>query len=112
MFFLLTNETAEHIAKLICAEVNVRKGDFIAANLKLYGGYGVKQDTVMKFVEAINTQNMPLIIDMMSEDFHFIDTYGNKENKEQMKTGWKGYFDWFPDYLIEVLIILKVISFL
>jgi len=65
----------------------------------LYGGYGVKQDTVMKFVEAINTQNMPLIIDMMSEDFHFIDTYGNKE---QMKTGWKGYFDWFPDYLIEV----------
>ena len=62
----------------------------------------MKQDTVMKFVEAINTQNMPLIIDMMSEDFHFIDTYGNKENKEQMKTGWKGYFDWFPDYIIEV----------
>ncbi len=62
----------------------------------------MKQDTVMKFVEAINTQNMPLIIDMMSEDFHFIDTYGNKENKEQMKTGWKGYFDWFPDYFIEV----------
>ena len=19
-----------------------------------------------------------------------------------MKTGWQGYFDWFPDYLIEV----------
>ncbi|WNX85926.1 hypothetical protein RWV98_06565 [Agathobaculum sp. NTUH-O15-33] len=27
MFFLLTNETAEHIAKLVCAEVNVRKAD-------------------------------------------------------------------------------------
>ena len=25
MFFLLTNETAEHIAKLVCAEVTVRK---------------------------------------------------------------------------------------
>ena len=25
MFFLLTNETAEHIARLVCAEVNVRK---------------------------------------------------------------------------------------
>ena len=25
MFFLLTNETAEHIAELVCAEVNVRK---------------------------------------------------------------------------------------
>lgn len=62
----------------------------------------MKQDTVMKFVEAINQQNLPLIIDMMSEDFYFIDTYGNKENKEQMKTGWQGYFNRFPDYLIEV----------
>ena len=25
MFFLLTNETAEHIARLVCAEVTVRK---------------------------------------------------------------------------------------
>ena len=25
MFFLLTNETAEHIAELICAEVTVRQ---------------------------------------------------------------------------------------
>lgn len=62
----------------------------------------MKQGTIMKFVEAINNKNLPLIIDMMSEDFYFIDTYGNKENKEQMKTGWKGYFDWFPDYLIDV----------
>ena len=38
----------------------------------------------------------------MSEDFYFIDTYGNKENKEQMKIGWQGYFNWFPDYLIEI----------
>ena len=40
----------------------------------------MKQDIVMKFVEAINNQDLPLIIDMMSEDFYFIDTYGNKEN--------------------------------
>ena len=62
----------------------------------------MKQDIVVKFVEAINNQNLSLIIGMMSEDFYFIDTYGNKENKEQMKIGWQGYFNWFPDYLIEI----------
>ena len=62
----------------------------------------MKQDTVMKFVEAINRQNMSLIIEMMSEDFKFIDTYGDEENKEKMKVGWQGYFEWFPDYHIEV----------
>ena len=62
----------------------------------------MKQGTIMKFVEAINNKNLPLIIDMMSEDFYFIDTYCNKENNEQMKTGWQGYFDWFPDYIIDV----------
>ena len=29
----------------------------------------MKQDIVVKFVEAINNQNLSLIIDMMSEDF-------------------------------------------
>lgn len=61
-----------------------------------------KKEIIFKFVEAINNQDLPTIIEMMSEDFVFIDTYGNKENKEQMKTGWQGYFNWFPDYLIEI----------
>lgn len=58
--------------------------------------------TVLAFIEAINEQNVPRVIQMMAEDFYFIDTYGHKENKEQMKTGWQGYFNWFPDYVIEV----------
>ena len=62
----------------------------------------MKKDTVLKFVEVINRQDLPCIIEMMSEDFYFIDTYGGKADKEQMKTGWQGYFDWFPDYHIEV----------
>ncbi len=62
----------------------------------------MKKEIIFKFVNAINTQNLPLIIDMMAEDFSFIDTYGIQENKEQMKIGWKGYFDWFPDYRIEI----------
>lgn len=60
------------------------------------------EDTILKFVNAINTQDLPLIIDMMSEEFGFVDTYGSKEDKEQMRTSWKGYFGWFPDYHIGV----------
>ena len=38
----------------------------------------------------------------MAEDFSFVDTYGGIENKETMKVGWQGYFDWFPDYRITI----------
>jgi len=62
----------------------------------------VDRDIIFKFVEAINSQNLPLIIEMMADNFCFIDTYGGCENKEHMKIGWQGYFDWFPDYCITV----------
>ncbi|WP_373144125.1 MULTISPECIES: nuclear transport factor 2 family protein [Enterococcus] len=61
-----------------------------------------KKRIIKQFVKAINQQNLPKIIQMITEDFQFIDTYGNCKNKEAMKTGWQGYFDWFPDYLIEM----------
>ncbi|MGF7018868.1 ketosteroid isomerase-like protein [Lachnospiraceae bacterium PF1-21] len=62
----------------------------------------MRSETVLQFVKAINNQNVPALIEMMADDFAFIDTYGDTNNKEQMKTGWQGYFDWFPDYLIEI----------
>ena len=62
----------------------------------------MKKDIILRFVDAINRQDLPHIINMMAEDFCFIDTYGGQVNKEQMKTGWKGYFDWFPNYRIEI----------
>lgn len=62
----------------------------------------MKYEIIDQFVAAINQQNLLEIIEMMTEDFRFIDTYGNCEDKEAMKSGWQGYFDWFPDYLIEI----------
>lgn len=62
----------------------------------------MNKTVVLKFVEAINQQNTSLIIEMMAEEFIFIDTYGDIKDKEHMKTGWQGYFDWFPDYEIIV----------
>ena len=61
------------------------------------------KSVILKFVNALNSQDLPLITDMMAEDFCFIDTYGEQTGKAQMKTGWKAYFDWFPDYHIEVI---------
>ncbi|MGM0215713.1 nuclear transport factor 2 family protein [Enterococcus sp. AZ109] len=60
------------------------------------------REVIWAFVEATNQQNIPQIIELMAEDFQFIDTYGGIETKEAMITGWPGYFAWFPDYQIEI----------
>ncbi len=56
----------------------------------------------LQFVAAINKHDIVSITDLMHEDYIFIDTWNNKENKEKMITGWEGYFNWFPNYHIEV----------
>jgi len=39
----------------------------------------------------------------MSDDHKFVDAHGNEvRGRESMLGGWRGYFDWFPDYRIEV----------
>ena len=39
----------------------------------------------------------------MSDDHTFIDAHDNEvTGKDKMVPGWRGYFDWFPDYFIEV----------
>ena len=62
----------------------------------------MSKDIILKFVNAIDHQDLPMIIEMMADEFSFIDTYGDAADKEHMKEGWQGYFDWFPDYRIEV----------
>ena len=57
---------------------------------------------VMDFVEAINAHDVEKIIDLMADDYVFVDAYGGEQGQEEMKTGWPGYFSWFPDYHIEV----------
>lgn len=55
------------------------------------------------FIEAINTHNVDKICSLMSEDHKFIDSHGNEVvGKEQMRAGWIGYFQLFPDYKIEI----------
>ena len=55
------------------------------------------------FVEAINGHNVDTICSLMTGDHRFIDSAGNEAvGKEQMRAGWTGYFQLFPDYRIEI----------
>ncbi len=56
-----------------------------------------------KFVDAINEHNVDKICSLMADDHTFIDCQGNEvSGKEKMRAGWIGYFQWFPDYQIEI----------
>jgi ketosteroid isomerase-like protein len=63
---------------------------------------------VFDFVNAINGHDVDLMYSLMSEDHIFIDAHGNKvSGKDKMKAGWIGYFEWFPDYTIEISAIFS-----
>jgi ketosteroid isomerase-like protein len=60
-------------------------------------------ETVQAFVDCINTHDVEGLAALMSDDHVFIDAQGNKvRGKEAMTAGWHGYFEWFPDYRIEI----------
>lgn len=55
------------------------------------------------FVDAINEHNVEKLYSLMTEDHKFIDSYGNEvSGKDKMRAGWIGYFQWFPDYKVEI----------
>jgi ketosteroid isomerase-like protein len=60
-------------------------------------------ETVLAFIDRINARDADGLGELMSDDHRFIDALGNEvEGKEKMIPGWRGYFEWFPDYRIEV----------
>ena len=60
-------------------------------------------ETVLAFTDRINARDADGLGELMSDDHRFIDALGNEVvGKEKMVPGWRGYFEWFPDYRIEV----------
>lgn len=60
-------------------------------------------ETIQAFIDAINAHDVESLAKLMSDDHIFIDPHGNEmRGKETMSDGWRGYFEWFPDYQIEV----------
>src|SRR5207237_1105733 len=59
--------------------------------------------TLLAFIDRINAHDVEGLAELMSDDHTFIDAHGNQvSGKEKMIAGWRGYFEWFPDYYIEV----------
>lgn len=55
------------------------------------------------FVKSINEHNVDQLYSLMTDDHKFVDAHGNEvSGKDKMKVGWTGYFQWFPDYKIEI----------
>jgi ketosteroid isomerase-like protein len=66
------------------------------------------RELITAFVDAINAQAPEALAELMSDDHRFIDAHGNEVvGREKMVAGWRGYFEWFPDYHIEVLQIFE-----
>jgi len=58
---------------------------------------------VLAFIERINAHDVEGLGALMSDDHTFIDAHGNQvSGREKMIAGWRAYFEWFPDYFIEV----------
>lgn len=58
---------------------------------------------VRAFVAAINAGDVDRLCDLMTEDHTFIDSGGTREQgRENMKVGWKQYFEMFPDFKLKI----------
>ena len=61
------------------------------------------RETLFAFVERINTHDVEGLAELMTDDHRFIDPYGNEVvGRENMTAGWRGYYEMFPVYSIEV----------
>jgi ketosteroid isomerase-like protein len=61
------------------------------------------KETIQAFIERINAHDVQALGELMSDDHRFIDAHGNElAGKQKMIAGWRGYFELFPDYSIEV----------
>jgi ketosteroid isomerase-like protein len=58
-------------------------------------------DTVLGFLDRINQHDPDGLADRMTDDHVFIDSLGQSVGgREKMRSGWRGYFAFCPDYWV------------
>lgn len=58
-------------------------------------------DTVLAFLESINSGDADRVAGMLAENHLFIDGLGRAvHGRETMRAGWRGYYTMCPDYRI------------
>jgi ketosteroid isomerase-like protein len=61
------------------------------------------KETIRAFIDRINAHDVDGLAQLMTDDHRFIDAHGNEMvGKLTMTAGWRGYFNLFPVYSIEV----------
>jgi len=56
---------------------------------------------VLEFMDLINAADVDALCPLMTDDHVFVDGLGNRfAGREKMRSGWKMYFSWFPDYRV------------
>ena len=61
------------------------------------------RETILAFIAAINARDLRALDQLMADEHMFVDAHGNEvTGRAQMIAGWRGYFEWFPDYQIAV----------
>jgi len=62
---------------------------------------------VLAFVARINAGDVPCIAALLTDDHEFTDIPGTfHRGRETLRQGWIGYLRLFPDYHIEVALVL------
>ena len=60
-------------------------------------------DIALEFIDRINSHDIPLLAEMITEDHLFIDAQGNQvRGRQPLERGWRACFEWFPDYSVQV----------
>lgn len=58
-------------------------------------------EIVLEFLERINKRDADKLAELMTEDHVFIDSLGHSvRGREQMRTGWRMYYAFCPDYWV------------
>ncbi len=61
------------------------------------------KEIVLASIDRINAHDVEGLGALMRDDHTFIDAHGNQvSGREKMIVGRRTYFDWFPDYFIEI----------
>lgn len=59
------------------------------------------EDVVRRFIAAINAHDTEALLALMTEDHEFLDATGDRiSGLEPLRSAWRGYFAWFPNYEI------------
>ncbi len=58
-------------------------------------------ETVLHFLDLINTRDPDQLAECMTEDHLFVDSLGQTvHGREKMRAGWRGYYAFCPDYWV------------